>query len=226
MRGGRAAGDRGGLYDAGYVAVLVLPVVAGACAGAGLFARELEQGTAVLALTQSVSRLRWWTTGLLVAGVPAAAAVALLTPVATRALGLTGSGSHSRLESRLFQMTGLAPAAYTLLAFAVAAVGGMLLRNTLGAVVLTVVTQVALVVGLTGELRRYYAPADELRTPSRSRTAPACRCPARQRVPCGWTGSIWTPPDGRSRTRSSTRPRAPPASTTTTASAPAAWCRS
>ena len=155
----------GGLYDVGYGAMLTLPVVVGVCAGAGLFAAELEQGTAVLALTQSVSRLRWWTTGLLVAGVPAAAAVALLTPAAAWALGLTGSADQSRLEAGLFQTTGLAPAAYTLLAFGVAAVGGLLLRSTLGAVVLAAVVQVALVAGLAGVLRRHYASADELRTP-------------------------------------------------------------
>ena len=155
----------GGLHDAGYLAMLVLPVVVGVCAGAGLFARELEQGTAVLALTQSVSRLQWWWTGLLVAGVPAAVVVALLTPVATWGLGLTGSEYASRLANPVFQVTGLVPVAHTLLAFTLAAVGGLLLRSAGGAAVLALVVQFVVEVVLVGGLRRYYAPADELRTP-------------------------------------------------------------
>lgn len=154
-----------GLHDAGYLAMLVLPALIGAGIGAGLFARELEQGTTVFALTQSVSRLRWWWTGLLVAGAPAALAVAVLTPVAAWGLGLHGGPNSSRLDTPLFQMTGLAPAAYTLLAFGVAAVGGLLLRTVLGAAVLAVVVQIPVQTVVADAARRHYAPADELRTP-------------------------------------------------------------
>jgi ABC-type transport system involved in multi-copper enzyme maturation permease subunit len=55
----------------GQAAIIGLPALIGVFIGAPLFARELEQGTHVLAFTQSVSRTRWMFSKLVVALVPA-----------------------------------------------------------------------------------------------------------------------------------------------------------
>ncbi len=148
------------------VAMLVLPTVCGIIAGAGLFGRGLERGTHLFALSQSTSRLRWGATGLLVAGLPVAAAVAVAGVVAALAVrpfgNLTGD---SLIEPGRFLATGVLPAAYTLLAFGLAAVAGLLLRNALAAVAVAAVLQLLVLGALGLGARSGYLPADVILTP-------------------------------------------------------------
>ncbi|MET7682724.1 ABC transporter permease [Streptomyces sp. NPDC005423] len=65
-------------YDYTTYAVLALPLLVAAWAGATLTSRELEHGTAHLAWTQSVSPVRWLTAKLALPAVPVAAGTALL----------------------------------------------------------------------------------------------------------------------------------------------------
>lgn len=146
--------------------LVVLPVLAGAAAGAGLFGREMERGTHVFALSQHTSRLRWWATGMLVAGAPVALAVGLLTVVAALAVRPFGNlYTNSPLSPNLFITTGALPAVYTMLAFGVAAAAGLVLRNALVAVVVTGIVQILVVVVLSLAARDSYLPPVAARTP-------------------------------------------------------------
>jgi hypothetical protein len=107
-----------------------------------------------------VSRLRWWITGLLVAGVPVATAVGLITPTigwSTQPLDVVHISSP--LAPREFLTSGVVPAAYTVLAFCLAATAGLLLRSTIGALGLALAVQVA-VLATTLTLRPDYLPPE------------------------------------------------------------------
>jgi hypothetical protein len=119
------------------LAVRVLPVVVGIATGVGLFGREFEHGTHVFAWTQSIGRLRWFATGLLVVGVPVAVVMGLLgvlTGWATEPLRVASGGGSAEVDLLTYATTGLLPSAYALLGFVLAAVSGLLLRSALAAV--------------------------------------------------------------------------------------------
>lgn len=138
--------------------LLALPVLLGAVIGGPLFGREIEHGTHVFSLTQSIGRTRWWASKIVVAGLPVIAGMTLLgllnswasTPL--RAVMYGG-----RMVTPTFEIEGLTLGAYTALAFAFSATVGLLVRNTLASMVITVVAYVPLI-GLVGNaLRPAYA---------------------------------------------------------------------
>lgn len=112
-----------------------LPLVVAAWASAALVARELENGTASLAWTQSVSPARWLATRL--------AVPALLLTLGTLALTalfrwtwVTGDPDlrGDWYMSDVYRAMGPVTTAYVLLALAVGAVAGVLTRRTLPSV--------------------------------------------------------------------------------------------
>lgn len=124
----------------------------GLIVGVGLFTREFEQRTHVLALTQATSRARWWATGVLTSLLPAAIGVLLVAIVATWALRPFGVlYEQSRMVPLDFDVHGLVPVANTLLAAALAISAGLLIRSSLATVVVTVLgwTLVWYVIGFT-----------------------------------------------------------------------------
>ena len=136
---------------------MVLPALLGVFTGAAMFAREIEQGTHIYSLTQSVSRTRWWTTKALVGGLPVVAAMT--------GLGLLAGWARSpmvwlngHLLTPRFEVEGLALGAYTLLAVVAGLTLGLWLRNTLAAMAVTLALYVAVVVGLATTARIHYAP--------------------------------------------------------------------
>jgi hypothetical protein len=148
------------------LAAIATPAAAGALAGSGLFGGELSRGTHVFALSQGISRLGWWSRGLLVAGLPVTAAVAAVTPVvvwASRPFGHTTDPDP--LSPSVFLTSGLAPAGYTVLAFSVAAAAGLLLRSTVRALVLAVAVQIVVLVLTTIWLRPAYLPPETRQVP-------------------------------------------------------------
>ncbi|MFC5993319.1 hypothetical protein ACFQE5_03720 [Pseudonocardia hispaniensis] len=150
-----------GLVHLGLIAV---PLLLGMLAGAGLFGRELDRGTHVFALTQAVGRVRWWAVGLLAAGLPAVAAVAALTAVAAWALDpFARLRSPTPLSPPAFEIAGLAPIGYLLLAFIVAASAGLLLRGIPAALVVALVVQVGVLIGLSRSARAHYLPPEVAR---------------------------------------------------------------
>jgi ABC-2 family transporter protein len=142
----------------------VVPVLIGAFAGAPLLARELETGTFRYAWTQGFGRVRWTlaklvSLALLVAG--SAAAFGLLLSwyyqpyFATRnqALGLTGI---TPFFPGLFDLHGVVLAAWTLAAFAIGALAGMLIRRVVPAMAATLAAYAGLAFAAGGLLREHY----------------------------------------------------------------------
>ena len=142
-------------------ALLVTPLTLGLLAGAGLFRRERDEGTDVLALTQSTTVTRWWATGLLVAGVPVAVLSGLLGVIAQWAYAPFRliTYSYSPLESPLFDASGIVPIAYALLGFTLAAGTGLVARGSLAPVVVAVVGYSVVLFVLTVYVREHYLPA-------------------------------------------------------------------
>ncbi|MFD9700047.1 ABC transporter permease subunit [Lentzea sp. NPDC059081] len=120
--------------DIGRMAVFCAPALVGVFVGAPLFARELEQGTHVLAFTQSVSRTRWMFSKLAIALVPALAALVALQWLVSWWLGAAGTlgprmnGAFNPIN---FGIDHVSPAAYALFAFALGTFLGVLTRRTL-----------------------------------------------------------------------------------------------
>ncbi|MCA1005703.1 ABC transporter permease [Rhodococcus hoagii] len=150
------------------LAAAVLPVVLGLLVGVTVFSRDIERGTHVLGLSQSVSRARWYWTRVLVVFVPITMATAMLGAVLewTRASGITANyayisrvtwSGYSRLTFPLFQSSTLTLGAYAFLALVVGALAALLLRNTLGAMAVALVAVSALMVGFQVGARPHYA---------------------------------------------------------------------
>ncbi|GAA1321199.1 hypothetical protein [Pseudonocardia xinjiangensis] len=143
----------------------VLAPIVGMIAGAGLFAREFEQRTQVFALTQATSRTRWWATGIAVTLVPVLVAVAGLTLVASWALApFAVLYEHYRIEPVDFDLSGVLPVGSALLAFAIAAAAGLLLRNSLATIVVTVLGWTLIFFVVLYD-RYDYLPAETTTTP-------------------------------------------------------------
>lgn len=144
-----------------------LPVLLGLLVGITVFSRDIERGTHVLGLSQSVSRARWYWTRVLVVFLPITAAVTVLGTVLewTRSAGIApnlsggGYGGYSPLTFPLFQSTGLVAGAYTFLALILGSCAALVLRNTIGAMVLTLVAMAAVLVGFQVGARPHYATA-------------------------------------------------------------------
>jgi hypothetical protein len=148
------------------VVLLALPVLVGAFTGAPLFAGDIERGTHVFALTQSISRNRWWAAKLAVVGLPVVLGATLLGLVsAWSGEALTALAYNSRLVTPLFEVQGPVLGAYTALAFTLGAALGLLLRNALGAAVVTIVAYVPLLAVAANALRPSYAAPVSLEAP-------------------------------------------------------------
>nr|WP_042179149.1 ABC transporter permease [Kibdelosporangium sp. MJ126-NF4]CEL13659.1 putative transmembrane transport protein [Kibdelosporangium sp. MJ126-NF4]CTQ99345.1 putative transmembrane transport protein [Kibdelosporangium sp. MJ126-NF4] len=144
--------------------MLAVPPLLGAFFGAPLVAREVEQGTHVFGLTQSVSRARWLATKLVMAGGSIALAMFTLGLVTTWALAPMNFVMRGRIVPPLFEIQGVVVGAYALLAFAVGAIAGLLLRNTLAAMLVTLVLYAVLLPVVGNAVRPHYAQPVSLET--------------------------------------------------------------
>ena len=140
----------------------VLPVLIGAFVGAPVLARELETGTFRYAWTQGFGRRRWAVGKLVLLAVVVTAAAgafgALLTwyyqPfVGNQSLGLPRT---TPLTPALFDLRGIGFPAWTLAAFAIGALAGMLIRRVVPAIVATLVVYTGLAFVTAGFLRTHY----------------------------------------------------------------------
>ncbi len=128
-----------------------VPALIGAFLGAPALARELETGTFRYAWTQGIGRRRW-TLGKLVplAVAVAAAAGAFSLLFSWYDQPFIASGYVIPFSTRVFGLTGIAFAAWTLAAFAIGVLAGMLIRRVVPAIAATlaVYTGLALTTGL------------------------------------------------------------------------------
>jgi hypothetical protein len=142
----------------------VVPPLIGALVGAPLLARELETGTFRYAWTQGIGRLRW-TLGKLVP-------LAVLVAAAAGALSALFSWYYqpyfvarnpalfprelSPLGAGLFSLRGVAFAAWTLAAFAIGVLAGMLIRRVVPAIAATLAAYAGLAFAAGLYLRPHY----------------------------------------------------------------------
>jgi hypothetical protein len=136
----------------------VVPALIGAFVGAPLLARELETGTFRFAWTQGFGRARWTIAKLVplaVAVTVAAGAFSVLVSWYVQPV-LTAGDNNGPLYPTLFDLLGVALAAWTLVAFAMGVIAGVLIRRVIPAIFATLAawTGLAFVTGLY--LRSHY----------------------------------------------------------------------
>ncbi|MEV0585046.1 hypothetical protein [Nonomuraea sp. NPDC050310] len=130
-------------YDAVYSVFgwmpLVAPALIGAFWGAPLLGREYERGTHRLAWTQAVPVWRWLAVKLAVLGGAVVAGGLLLSIMVSLWRPVFREGVDSTFGNLgVFNMVGVAPAAWWLYAFALGTLAGALFRRTLPAMALVV----------------------------------------------------------------------------------------
>ncbi len=178
----------------GGVLLQVVPALIGAFAGAPVLARELETGTFRFAWTQGFGRWRWALAKLVLLGAVLAAATAAFGALVSwyyqpeSGTGPQGIGLFENSPfADLFSLREVTFPAWTLAAFAIAALAGMLIRRVVPAIVATLAVYAGLAFATGSLLReRYLAP---LVTGSLNFNLPGAGT--------AWTISQWTTKDGR-----------------------------
>ena len=137
--------------------LLVIPVLVGVFVGAPLLARELETGTFRFAWTQGCGRWRW--------AVAKLALLAIAVTAAAGAFSLLFSWFYQpffaeRLDGvlapQLFNLRGVDFAAWTLLAFALGAIAGVLIPRTVPAMAASLAVWAGLDLATVLFLRKHY----------------------------------------------------------------------
>jgi hypothetical protein len=119
----------------------VVPALIGAFAAAPVLARELETGTFRYAWTQGVGRVRWTLAKLVPLAVTVAAAAGAFSVLFSWYFApFADQGLQTRLPPlapMVFDLHGVAFAAWTLAAFSIGALAGMLIRRVVPAIAAT-----------------------------------------------------------------------------------------
>jgi hypothetical protein len=146
-------GAKKAVFYGGTGLVYAVPAVVGVFWGAPMIARELEAGTYRLVWTQSITRTRWLASKLGIGGACAAAAglsglaltwwCAPLDDAVAKGYEDPGLMSVPRLWPVLFQVRGLVPIGMAVLALAIGATVGLLVRRAVPAMAVTLVLVVA-----------------------------------------------------------------------------------
>ncbi|MEU7035016.1 ABC transporter permease subunit [Streptomyces sp. NPDC046237] len=145
--------------------MVLLPVLVGAFVAGPLIARELESGTYRLALTQSVTPVRWFRAKLLTASAAALAATLALMAVYRIGWGrVSGTWQLHWSDRGPYEATGTVLVAYVLLAVAVGALLGQLIRRTVVAMAATGLVT-GLVLAVLGALRWDFLPVRTITGP-------------------------------------------------------------
>jgi hypothetical protein len=171
--------------EATAAALLLVPVLAGVFAGAPIMARELETGTFRFAWTQGAGRTRWALARLAMPAVALTAAAAAFSQLFGWFYYPFFATGDSAFDPQYFELTGIALAAWTLAAFAIGAVAGVLIRKVVPAIAAAMAAWAGLLLATILYLRKLYqAP---LTTP------PNGQAPAGSWVISKW----WTGPNGK-----------------------------
>jgi hypothetical protein len=158
-------------FTAGIVAALLqaVPALIGAFAGAPLLAGVFESGTFRYVFTQGFGRARWTAAKLVSLAVVVSAGAAAFSAVFSWAygpiLGANGYGQSS-LAPTYFDLRGVAFAAWTLAAFAIGALAGVLIRRVLPAMFATLAAWSGLALATALFLRPHYRGALQTTNPN------------------------------------------------------------
>jgi ABC-2 family transporter protein len=135
----------------------VVPALIGAFAGAPVLAREMETGTFRFAWTQGFGRGRWALGKLALLAVLVTAAAGAFTVVFSwYASPFFAAGYAIPFATDLFDTLGVAFAAWTLAAFAIGALAGMLIRRVVPAIAATLAVYAGLALATALWLRQRY----------------------------------------------------------------------
>ena len=146
-------GDKG----PGGVLLQLVPALIGAFVGAPLLAREMETGTFRYAWTQGFGRRRWAIAKLVTLAIAVTAAAQALSLVfAWYNQPFFAAGYGIPFSTRVFDLNGVAFAAWTLAAFAIGALAGMLIRRVVPAIATTLVVYAGLAFTTAVYLRQHY----------------------------------------------------------------------
>ena len=138
----------------------VVPALIGAFVGAPVLARELETGTFRYAWTQGFGRTRWTVAKLVPLAIAVAAAAGVFSllfswyyqPFFTERM----QAPQIPLAPVVFDLRGVAFAAWTLAAFAIGALAGMLIRRVVPAIAATLAVYAGLALAAGIYLRQHY----------------------------------------------------------------------
>lgn len=109
--------------------LVLLPGLLGVFVGTPILAREIESGTLRLAWTQSVTRTRWLTSRLVIAGLVVVVAQLTITLLMTYWRGPVNM-LDGRFEPTGYNIQGVVPLGYALVAFALGAFVGVAVRRS------------------------------------------------------------------------------------------------
>ena len=146
------------------VILQVLPVLIGAFVGAPLLAREMETGTFRYTWTQGFGRRRWTLAKLVALGFAVTAAAELFSllvgwyyqPYLSTGNYAVAVVELSPFNSGLFDLGRVTFAGWTLAAFAIGALAGMLIRRVVPAIAATLAVYAGLAFAVGGFLRAHY----------------------------------------------------------------------
>ena len=134
-----------------------VPALIGAFLGAPVLAREMETGTFRYAWTQGFGRWRWTLAKLVLLAVAVAAAAEAFSLLFTwYNQPFFAAGYVIPLSTRVFDLHGIAFAAWTLAAFAIGVLAGMLIRRVVPAIAATLAVYAGLALATTVYLREHY----------------------------------------------------------------------
>ncbi len=134
-----------------------VPALIGAFVGAPVLARELETGTFRYAWTQGFGRWRWTLAKLLPLAVTVAAAAGAFSVLFSWYYQpFFANGWQIPLGPLVFDLRGVAFAAWTLAAFAIGALAGMLIRRVVPAIAATLAAYTGLALAISLFLRQHY----------------------------------------------------------------------
>jgi ABC-type transport system involved in multi-copper enzyme maturation permease subunit len=135
----------------------MVPALIGAFVGAPVLARELETGTFRYAWTQGIGRRRWTLAKLVPLAVTVTAAAGLFSLVISWYLRpFFADGSRIPLDPTLFGLRWITFAAWTLAAFAVGALAGLLIRRVVPAIAATLAVYAGLLSTARFFLQQHY----------------------------------------------------------------------
>ena len=158
----------GGFLSNGLI-LQAVPALIGVFVGAPVLARELESGTIRYAWTQGFGRVRWTLAKLVALAVLVTAAAGAITVLfswyyqpyfsaGSQALYSKENliGASSPFAPGLFDLRGVSFAAWTLAAFAIGALAGVLIRRVVPAIVTALAAYTGVAVAAGGFLRQHY----------------------------------------------------------------------
>jgi hypothetical protein len=144
-----------------------VPALIGAFTGAPVLARELETGTFRYAWTQGIGRPRWAVGKLVPLAVAVTAAAGAFTVMfAWYNQPWVAAGYVTPFSARVFGLLGVAFAGWTLAAFAIGVLAGMVIRRAVPAIAATLAAYAGLAFATGLWLREHYITPLVTRSPN------------------------------------------------------------